>query len=159
MGGSSYLYELHGLKKGLPPRLDLAKEIQFQNAVRSLIHQGKVRSAHDLSDGGLAVALAESCFATGEKGLGAKITISRENLRSDILLFNETQGRAILSVTPSNIDAALAHFRAQGVDAIQIGSVTADGRIGLSHGTTSCAWSVKDLEESFENSLPSALDS
>lgn len=159
MGGSSYLYELHGLKKGLPPRLDLTREIQFQNAVRSLIHQGKVRSAHDLSDGGLAVALAESCFSTGEKGLGAKICIANDTLRNDVLLFNETQGRALLSVKASDIDAALAHFRAQGVEAIQIGSVSGDGRLGLQVGEDVLAWSVSDLEESFENSLPSALDS
>jgi phosphoribosylformylglycinamidine synthase subunit PurL len=158
MGGSSYLYELHGLKKGLPPRLDLAKEIQFQEAVRSLIHQGKVRSAHDLSDGGLAVALAESCFSTGDKGLGAKISLGEGALRPDVLLFNESQGRAVLSVKASDIDAALAHFRAQGVEAIQIGTVTQDKRLVIQAGKQNLAWSVPDLEEAFENALPSVLD-
>ncbi|NJK92484.1 MAG: phosphoribosylformylglycinamidine synthase subunit PurL [Blastochloris sp.] len=158
MGGSSYLFELHGLKKGLPPRLDLTREIQFQNAVRSLIHQGKVRSAHDLSDGGLAVALAECCFSTHLTGLGAKVSIHAPELRSDVLLFNETQGRALLSVAPADIDAALAHFRAQGVEAIQLGSVTADARLSLSHENTNLAWSIKDLQDMFESSLPSVMD-
>jgi len=158
MGGSSYLYELHGLKKGLPPRMDLAKEIQFQNAVRSLIHLGKVRSAHDLSDGGLLVSLAECCFRTEEKGLGAKLNLTEDTLRSDVLFFNETQGRAVLSVALCDIDSSLAHFRAQGVEAIQIGLVAGDGRLSVSHAEQTSAWAVRDLEEAFEGSIPSAMD-
>ena len=62
LGGSRYLKVCHGLKIGPPPHVDLAHEIKVQNAVRDLIREGLVQSAHDCSEGGLAVTLAESCF-------------------------------------------------------------------------------------------------
>ena len=57
-----FLKVCHGRKEGLPPRLDIARELAVQNSVRELIRAGLVRSAHDCSEGGLAVALAECCF-------------------------------------------------------------------------------------------------
>src|SRR6266436_3844503 len=62
LGGSQFLKVCHGRKEGPPPRVDLDHEIRIQNAVRDLIREGLVKSAHDCSEGGLAVALAESCF-------------------------------------------------------------------------------------------------
>src|SRR6266436_29117 len=76
LGGSSYLKVCHGLKVGPPPHIDLAHEIKVQNAVRGLIREGLIKSAHDCSEGGLAVALAESCF-NPEKLFGAKVDCSR----------------------------------------------------------------------------------
>ena len=72
LGGSRYLKVCHGLKIGPPPHVDLAHEIKVQNAVRDLIREGLVQSAHDCSEGGLAVALAESCF-NPERLFGADI--------------------------------------------------------------------------------------
>ena len=62
LGGSHFLKVCHGRKEGPPPHVDLAHEIKIQNVVRELIREGLVKSAHDCSEGGLAVALAESCF-------------------------------------------------------------------------------------------------
>ena len=62
LGGSRFLKVCHGLKEGPPPHVDLAHEIKVQNAVRDLIREGLVKSAHDCSEGGFAVALAECCF-------------------------------------------------------------------------------------------------
>src|SRR5437870_5621209 len=76
LGGSSYLKVCHGLKVGPPPHVDLAYEIKVQNAVRDLIREGLIKSAHDCSEAGLAVALAESCF-NPEKPFGAKLDCSR----------------------------------------------------------------------------------
>src|SRR5881396_1749472 len=76
LGGSSYLKVCHRLKVGPPPHIDLAHEIKLQNAVRDLIREGLIKSAHDCSEGGLAVALAESCF-NPEKLFGAKVDCSR----------------------------------------------------------------------------------
>src|SRR5881409_2134227 len=76
LGGSSYLKVCHRLKVGPPPHIDLAHEIKLQNAVRDLIREGLIKSAHDCSEGGLAVALAESCF-NPEKPFGAKLDCSR----------------------------------------------------------------------------------
>src|SRR3954470_21541141 len=72
LGGSRFLKVCHGRKAGLPPRLNIEREMAVQNAVRELIRAGLVRSAHDCSEGGLAVALAESCF-NPEELLGAQI--------------------------------------------------------------------------------------
>ena len=63
LGGSAYLQRVHGLKTGTPPRCDLEKEKELHLALRALIHSGVVKSAHDCSEGGLAVALAESCIS------------------------------------------------------------------------------------------------
>ena len=76
LGGSRYLKVCHGLKIGPPPHVDLAHEIKVQNAVRDLIREGLVQSAHDCSEGGLAVTLAESCF-NPERLFGADIDCSR----------------------------------------------------------------------------------
>ena len=70
-----FLKVCHGRKEGLPPRLDIARELAVQNAVRELIRAGLVRSAHDCSEGGLAVALAECCF--NPEGFSApKLTVA-----------------------------------------------------------------------------------
>jgi phosphoribosylformylglycinamidine (FGAM) synthase-like enzyme len=63
LGGSAYLQLIHGLKTGTPPRCDLVKEQELHLALRSLIYSGVVKSAHDCSEGGLAVALAECCIS------------------------------------------------------------------------------------------------
>src|SRR6266481_5926440 len=75
LGGSRFLKVCHEKKIGPPPRVDLGHEIAIQNAVRDLIHAGLVQSAHDCSEGGLAVALAESCFNPKQR-FGAKVDLS-----------------------------------------------------------------------------------
>src|SRR5213594_4697724 len=109
LGGSSYLKVCHGLKVGPPPHIDLAHEIKVQNAVRDLIRAGLVKSAHDCSEGGLAVALAESCFnPTGLCGADVDLggveaavpAASSEYLAGDTpatALFNESQSRIVIS--------------------------------------------------------------
>src|SRR5262245_21113689 len=76
LGGSRYLKVCHGVKIGPPPEIDLAYETKVQNAVRDLIREGLVQSAHDCSEGGLAVALAECCF-NPERLFGAEVTCSQ----------------------------------------------------------------------------------
>lgn len=78
LGGSRYLKVCHGLKIGPPPHVDLAHEIKVQNAVRDLIRGGLVKSAHDCSEGGLAVTLAESCF-NPERLFGAEVEVPRND--------------------------------------------------------------------------------
>src|SRR5213594_4382411 len=119
LGGSSYLKVCHGLKVGPPPHIDLAHEIKVQNAVRELIRAGLVKSAHDCSEGGLAVALAECCFNPKQR-FGAEIKIScsrdpagRQTSRSDVAatFFNESQSRIIISVVPENLERTLSILR------------------------------------------------
>jgi len=98
LGGTEFLKVIHNLTKGEPPVLDLNYEKRVQQACLKLIKSGIVKSAHDCSEGGLAVALAECCMTSGNNlRLGAEIEI-QDNLRVDALLFGETQSRIILSL-------------------------------------------------------------
>jgi len=122
LGASLYLREVHSLKRGRPPVLDLDREKRMHAAVRAAIRAGHVRSAHDLAEGGLLVALAE-CATGGARQLGAHVRLDRESQRLDALLFGETQSRALLSVRTENLDALLALFVSHGVPARRIGAV------------------------------------
>jgi phosphoribosylformylglycinamidine synthase len=134
LGGSRYLRVCHGLKIGPPPHVDLAHEIKVQNAVRDLIREGLVHSAHDCSEGGLAVTLAESCF-NPERLFGANIDCSRrpvgdvnhaEERNPATVLFNESQSRIVISARPENLDNAIAMLRERDVPFQQLGKVGGD---------------------------------
>ena len=104
LGGSEYLATIHGVEAGRPPQLNLERELAVQKLVLAAIRSGLIKSAHDCSDGGLAVALAESCIVGG---IGAKIELpdtieAQTNIRLDSLLFGETQSRVVLSCAPEN---------------------------------------------------------
>jgi phosphoribosylformylglycinamidine synthase len=101
LGGSEYLKTIHGLKKGKCPAIDLKLEKSVQKTTQEAIAKGLVRSAHDCSEGGLAVALAESCISNPVKKLGAVINLTENKLRRDALLFGESQSRIILSAKPA----------------------------------------------------------
>src|SRR5207248_1192851 len=78
LGGSRFLKVCHGKKLGPPPQIDLAHEIKIQKAVRDLIHAGLAKSAHDCSEGGLAVAIAECSFNPKEKLTGPVVDLYDE---------------------------------------------------------------------------------
>src|SRR5207245_4622080 len=108
LGGSAYLGCLHELKTGTPPRCDLEKETELHLTLRGLIHSGVVKSAHDCSEGGLAVALAECCISQQiaretPRLIGAQIDLTNTDVaRLDALLFGESQARVVVSVAPLN---------------------------------------------------------
>jgi phosphoribosylformylglycinamidine synthase subunit PurL len=106
LGGSEYLKAIHNLVKGTPPWIDLRLEKAIHNCCIEAIEQCILRSAHDLSDGGLAIALAESCVCGPDKALGARIEM-REMIRGDALLFSESQSRILVSLQEKD----LAHLQ------------------------------------------------
>ncbi|MFZ5944378.1 MAG: phosphoribosylformylglycinamidine synthase subunit PurL [Bacillota bacterium] len=95
LGGSEFLAMYHGLEAGMPPELDLEKELALQRCTLELIEAGIINSAHDCSEGGLSVALAESCMAGG---IGAQVKLESD-IRPSALLFGETQSRIIISIS------------------------------------------------------------
>ena len=99
LGASEYLARWHGLEIGRPPELNLERAKTLQDAVSSIIQQGLCDTAHDLSEGGLAVAVAEMVIV-GQKG--AKLTLAGEG-RADALLFGETQSRVLLALKPEDV--------------------------------------------------------
>ena len=96
LGGSEYLKVLFDRNEGKPPVLDRKNEKQVQDFCLELIQKELIQSAHDCSEGGLAIAVAESCFSASEDALGATLEL-RSTLRGDALLFGETQSRIIVS--------------------------------------------------------------
>lgn len=130
LGGSVYLTVSHGLKKGLPPRLDLEKEARLQELLQDAARKQIFRSAHDLSDGGLAVALAECSF--GDQSFGARISnleLLGSAIRQDSLLFGESQSRVLVSVDSSKKEAAVRLAHEHRVPIYQIGKVGGDSLI------------------------------
>jgi len=97
LGGSEYLKEIHHLTRGGAPQLDLKLELAVQKTALKAIGQGLVNSAHDCSEGGLAVALAECCVSRKGKMIGANINNLNYDIRRDALLFGESQSRIIIS--------------------------------------------------------------
>jgi phosphoribosylformylglycinamidine synthase len=121
-GGSEYLKQIHGLTRGTPPWIDLQQERAVQACCIAAIEQGLLQSAHDVSDGGLAVALAECCIGGPEKPLGARIE-TREMLRGDALLFSESQSRIIVSLEEKNLARLQALAAEHSAPMAVIGSV------------------------------------
>jgi len=129
LAGSSYQERIHGAVTGRPPEVDLELERSVQGVLRQAIGQGLVASAHDLSDGGLAVALAECCIASG---LGARIDLPASRARLDRLLFAEGGARVLVSVAADQL-AALEQLLL-GVPAQQLGLVTAAAQLQIQVG-------------------------
>ena len=122
LGGSEYLKFVHGMVRGTPPWIDLKVEQAVQSCCIEAIERQIIRSAHDTSEGGLAVALAECCIGGPEKPLGARIE-TREMIRGDALLFSESQSRIVLSLAEKDW-AQLQEIAARhNVSAQVIGSV------------------------------------
>jgi len=102
LGGTEYLKSVHGLTRGTPPWIDLKMEQAVQNCVLDAIDQEILSSAHDVADGGLAIALAECCIGGPEKPLGVRID-THEMIRGDALLFSESQSRIVVSLKEDNL--------------------------------------------------------
>jgi phosphoribosylformylglycinamidine synthase subunit PurL len=151
MGATHFLKVCHGRKEGLPPRLDIARELAVQNSVRALIRAGRVRSAHDCSEGGLATALAECCFNPA-KPFGAEIRFDKVPARIDQLLFNEAQSRIVISVQESDAGATFDLLQKFGVPAMRLGVVGGEF-LSIEIGQESFRWSVGELFEDWYYSI------
>ncbi|WP_214625836.1 phosphoribosylformylglycinamidine synthase subunit PurL [Paenibacillus agaridevorans] len=149
-GGSELQYVLSGAPAGRPPVIDLDVEKQVQDAVLGAIQQGLVASAHDLSEGGIAVALAESCISGG---VGAEVSLTSD-LRPDHLLFSESQSRILLSAKPEQADALTALLSEQGVQFAVIGKVSGSSLTINVNGKSGIAAPVQQLEKVWKDAIP-----
>ena len=151
-GSSQYAKVILKQLWGLPPALDMDYEKRVQETVREIVAAGLAESAHDLSDGGLAVALAESSF--GGAGIGAELDLS-SGLRPEFLLFHEGASRILISTarTDEVIEAAARH----GIDAVVAGT-TAEGRLTIrNHGRALVDCEIRRLREAWEGGLEAGL--
>ncbi|MGB7563849.1 MAG: phosphoribosylformylglycinamidine synthase subunit PurL [Prochlorococcaceae cyanobacterium] len=170
LAGSSYLERIHGLATGRPPRTDLDLEIRVQAFLRQAITTGLVASAHDLADGGLAVALAEASIASG---LGATLALPAGTGRLDRLLFAEGGARILVSVPAGQAAAWQAALeRAGAVEpaavgehaigeqswAQRLGQVSLEPQLTISRADQPLLESAIDcLRERYEQAMPRRL--
>ena len=149
-GGTQYAKVILEKMWGLPPALDMDYEKRVQTAIREIVIGGLAESAHDLSDGGLAVALAECCYG----GIGASIDLST-SLQAEIALFHEGPSRILVSTTqPAEVEKIA---RNHGIEASRIG-VTMKEWLRISND--SMTWidcRVQQLREVWSNSLENQL--
>jgi phosphoribosylformylglycinamidine synthase len=148
-GGSAYLRWLHGVERGRPPAVDLDAESRLARLMRVAAGRGLVRAAHDVADGGLAVALAEATFTLQ---LGARLRVEL----APTALFSESQARAVLAVAPRHLEALLALAESYGVPATRAGEVGGERLVIEADGATLDA-PVARLHEIWSTALPKAL--
>jgi len=157
LAGTSYLECIHGLLTGRPPLVDLDLERGVQAFLRQAISAGLVASAHDLADGGLAVALAEACMASG---LGVNVEVPAGTTRQDRLLFAEGGARILVSVAPEQAEAwqqALDQAGGLGpaIPAQRLGQVQASAELVISQADqTLVQLPISELKESYEQAIP-----
>jgi phosphoribosylformylglycinamidine synthase len=181
LGGSACLQRIHGLKTGTPPRCDLTKEKSLHDALRGWIQSGSVKSAHDCSEGGLAVALAECCISQligrdTPRLVGAQIELRLTNkgdekgprssadapatrsdpLRLDALLFGETQSRVVISVAPHNAAKVLAQSKILEIPARKLG-VVGGSTLSIKTADSGLTWDLAELHDLWWNSIPRAM--
>ena len=126
VGASEYLAVVHGIVAGEPSPVELAYEKNVMEACLTAIRAGIVKSAHDCSDGGLGVAIAEACIFSERKSFGATIRQANGQLRPDFWLFGEDQSRIVVTTNDSNYARLLSVCRDFGVECAQLGMVGGD---------------------------------
>ncbi|MDD2710405.1 MAG: phosphoribosylformylglycinamidine synthase subunit PurL [Verrucomicrobiae bacterium] len=157
LGGSRYLLERTGKKMGPLPPFDFEAEKRVQEAVAGAIRRGVVCSAHDCSDGGLAVALAECCISNGRL-LGASIQLPAVTPRLDDILFNEAPSRVVVSVSPEGRGTLEEACRAAGAPVCEIGRVGGDSLEFLADRRVVAALPVDKLRAAWHDSIASLVE-
>jgi phosphoribosylformylglycinamidine synthase subunit PurL len=152
LGGSEYLQALHGLAKGEPPALDLDRERALIALLTRAAAAGLLRSAHDCSDGGVAVTLAECAFETD--GVGLDVDLPRQHTSTVAgALFGESASRVVVSVKPADVKELLRLAAELGVPAAQIGQ-TGGSQIKIAvDGVSTIECPVAEAEQVWSSAL------
>ena len=180
LGGSAYLQAIHGQKTGSPPRCDLEQAKTLHTTLLGLIQSGLVKSAHDCSEGGLAVCLAESCISQlvareTPRLIGATVdltSVGRASSRADgsaaagpsaatparldALLFGETQSRVVVTCRPLDAVKVVERAKLMGVPAATIGVVGGD-QLAIKIGDKEIAAPVAELHDTWWNAIARAM--
>jgi phosphoribosylformylglycinamidine synthase len=158
LGGSEYLAHVHDQVTGDAPHLDLDEEVAVQAAMRMLIQKGLVTSAHDVSEGGLAVTLAESALFS--KTLGADIDLSApDDIRLDALLFGEAQSRIVFTTSADDAEAVAGVLADHAVQTTRLGSVAASRLRIAVNGQPVADVETGELRIQYETAIPSRMAS
>lgn len=145
------------IENGILPEIDLDFEVKLQQTLLKLVDECLLKSAHDCADGGLAVAIAESCFSSlNNPANGAEINLANENLSAESLLFGETPSRIVISFAPENtekIKEIIGDF-----PLAIIGNVSGENLKISVNGADKISASIKDLETAWKTSLEKQLE-
>ena len=156
LGASEYLAHIHGQERGRPPSVDLDLEKAVSRVVRGAVQAGELRSAHDLSEGGLAVALAEIVFGPGGR-LGLDLTLAVPAGRLDALLFGEVGARFVVTLPAASLAALERRASRAGVDLLDLGRVGTD-RLRLKIGQEAVMdHDLTALRRIWTEALPAAM--
>lgn len=151
LGASEYLKVVHGLTTGDSPELDIPFEVKLQDATLEAIKAGFITAAHDISDGGLSITLAEMAIYGG---IGANVNVDSLKGSKHEVLFSEAQSGIVVTVAQANLETALAHFKEAGVPVTNLGKVSGttlniDGIAELD---------VAEMKGTYENVIPKAME-
>jgi phosphoribosylformylglycinamidine synthase len=153
-GSSEYAKEILGTVWGFPPALELEQEAALQKAVVEIIDAGLVESAHDCSDGGIAVALARSAMS---QTIGIKADMRADSLPADFVLFGEEASRILISCDPSHLSGIKQIAVKYGVSADKIGETVSEQFEISIDGEVVVSSAVGELKDSFEGALEKIL--
>jgi phosphoribosylformylglycinamidine synthase II len=153
-GSSEYAKEILGAVWGFPPALELEREAALQKALVEMINAGLIESAHDCSEGGIAVTLAESSFS---KGIGVRVNLVSQDLPPEFVLFGEDASRVVISCDRSSLSRIKETAAKYSLSSEKIGE-TVPGQMEIElDGRVVVAASVNELRDSFEGALEAAL--
>ncbi len=153
-GSSEYAKEILGAVWGFPPALELEKEAALQKAIIEMISAGLVESAHDCSEGGIAVTLAESAFA---KGIGIRVDLASGGLPAEFALFGEDASRIVISCDQSKLPAIQQVAVKYGLSSEELGETTSEQLEIKLDGRVVVSAEVSELRDGFENALENVL--
>jgi len=152
LGGSEYVKRIHRLEKGIPPQIDLEEEKRVQEFCLEAISLGLVRSAHDISEGGLACCLAEcSILSQGKMGVSVQL---EDSMRSDALLFGESQSRIVITCKEKNREEIFKLARKKGVKALAVGKSGGERITVRQHDKKLIDVPVADTAKAWREAIP-----
>ncbi len=161
LGGSEYLYHLHNMKKG-NPQIDLKKEKALQEACLEMIKAGIINSAHDCSEGGLAVCLTESCITDSGRMKGAILELGelkKRDMRLDDILFGEAPSRIVVSLKSSNLRRLEKIAEKHAISCCKLGKVGGKNLTVKSDNLEVINLSLGELSNAWRNAIPKRMDS
>ena len=158
MGGSEYYEHIHNLTGGQVSRVNLKKEKILLRSLLRILRSGRVESAHDISKGGLAAALAEMSVQ-GRKGATVDLDrVPNKTSRMDNLLFSETRSRLVLETKPRNTARIVSSFKRLGIPAAKIGTVTDNGVEFLSNSQPIITIPLAEASRAWSETIPRAME-
>ena len=163
LGGSAYLQAIEGKKSGRPPRVYFEEEKSVADALRGWIGSGVIKSAHDCSEGGLAVALAECCISNEQARqqpglLGAKVTLPLiDGVNGTAALFGESQARIVISVEKAFVPKICGQADILGLAVTELGTVGGDD-LSIHYGESTFSWKVTELHAGWWHAIEHALN-